>query len=131
MRKGIIKVIFIIMYFLAAGVVSTFIPHQLKFAIGFAFAFASVWAWKTITSSSTETLTLDPEGKEALREFVCTVYIMRDAQRCYDVVPEGRYLIKKLEFEGRVDEDLKALVSREVDQEWKARKEHRKEVDNG
>lgn len=123
MRSRILKVIFFTMYFLSGGIISYFIPHEVRFAIGFLFACISIWAWKTISTQTTETLTLDPEGKEALREFICTVYIMRDAQRCYDILPEGKYLIKKLEFEGRVDEDLKALVSREVHAEWKAGKE--------
>jgi hypothetical protein len=129
MNKLIVKAVFFAMYFLAAGVLSYFIPHPIKFVAGFIFAWLSAWAWKMISTDQVERLALDPEQREALREFICTVYIMRDAQRCYETVPEGKYLIKKLEFEGRVDADLKELVSSEAHQEWKAGKS--KEVHHG
>lgn len=49
MRKRIFKVVFFIMYFLFGGILSYFLPHEIKFAIGFLFACISIWAWKVIT----------------------------------------------------------------------------------
>lgn len=48
MAKGVFRVIFFTLYFLAAGVISHFIPDEIRFAIGFLFGIGSLLAWKVI-----------------------------------------------------------------------------------
>lgn len=50
MRKKYLKVALFILYFVAAGILSQFLPDQIRFAIGFIFACVSAWAWKVISS---------------------------------------------------------------------------------
>lgn len=68
MYKRVGKLFFFIMYLLAAGLISYFLPDYLKCAFGFVIGLIAVWAWKVlIANSPTEDLTID-ELKE-LRDF--------------------------------------------------------------
>lgn len=49
MRRRIFKLAFFVIYFLAGGVISYFIPDQIKFVLGFTFALLSGWAWKMMS----------------------------------------------------------------------------------
>lgn len=119
MKAKIVKVFLYVLHMLLALILSIFLPPHVAVSISFALGYISQWSWKVITNQRT----LGQGHIQAMREFVSAVYVMRDAQKCYDVVPEGKYLIKKLELEGRVDEDLKVFVSEQVHAEWKKEKE--------
>lgn len=57
-------------------------------------------------------ITLDKESVEALRQFIGEVYLMRQAQELYEVLPEDKYLTNKLQLEQSVDEQLSILVKK-------------------
>jgi hypothetical protein len=43
------KVVFGLMYFVSGGVVSFFLPVEVRYCFGYVAAAISVWAWKVIT----------------------------------------------------------------------------------
>lgn len=70
---------------------------------------------------------LDHQQHAALKEFIGTVFLMRQAQAAFNVVPSGSHLRKKRRFEKEVDDALELLITPQVREEW----QKRKEVSNG